>query len=73
MAAAHFATEPGYGGKSKEHDPPLLYHLGHDPSEKIDVAKQHPEVIAEIRRLADTHQQQITPGEPQLHKRIGQK
>ncbi len=70
---AHFLTQPGYGGKEKKHDPPLLYHLGHDPSEKHNVAKQHPDVLAEIAQIADTHRQELVPGEPQLGKRIGKK
>ena len=43
---AHFMTKAEYGDpKVTQHDPPLLYHLEHDPSEKYDVAKEHPEVI----------------------------
>ncbi len=70
---AHFLTQPGYGGKEQKHDPPLLYHLGHDPSEKHNVAKQHPDVLAEIVQIADTHRQEMVPGEPQLGKLIGKK
>ncbi|MFH1264130.1 MAG: arylsulfatase, partial [Planctomycetota bacterium] len=64
---AHFITRPAYGaGKPEAHDPPELYHLGHDPSEKFNVAEKHPEVIAEIRKLAEAHQAAMTPGVPQL-------
>jgi arylsulfatase A-like enzyme len=64
---AHFITRPAYGaGKAEPHDPPLLYHLGHDPSEKFDVAEKHPEVIAEIRKLVEAHQAALEPGPPQL-------
>jgi arylsulfatase A-like enzyme len=67
---AHFVTQPGYGGgKPVEHDPPLLYHLDHDPSEKHDVAKEHPSVIAAIRRLAQEHQATIEPVTNQLEKK----
>ncbi len=32
---AHFQTQAGYGQPQPEtHDPPLLFHLEHDPSEK---------------------------------------
>lgn len=69
---AHFITQPGYGaGKAEKHDPPLLYHLGHDPGERFNVAADHPEVLAEIRKIAQLHQEQMTPGEPQLGKTIG--
>ncbi len=71
---AHFATKPAFRpGKKEEHDPPLLYHLGHDPSEKYNIAEQHTDVIAKIRSIAESHRQGLTPGEPQLRKRIGAK
>jgi arylsulfatase A-like enzyme len=64
---AHFITQPAYGrGKAQEHDPPLLYHLGHDPSEQFNVAEDHPEVIEEIRRIADAHRETVEPVESQL-------
>jgi arylsulfatase A len=67
---AHFVTQPGYGGgKPVEHDPPLLYHLEHDPSERHDVGKEHPSVIAAIRRLAEEHQATIEPVTNQLEKK----
>ena len=53
---AHFATRPGYGArKAVLHDPPLLFHLGHDPGEKHDIAKKHPEIIADIRKEVERH------------------
>jgi arylsulfatase A-like enzyme len=69
----HLITKPAYGaGKAEEHDPPLLYDLGHDPGEKFNVAAEHPEVLAEIIEIARVHQKAMQPGEPQLGKRIGQ-
>ena len=52
---AHFKTKTSYvrGQKMVEHNPPLLYHLGHDPSEKHDVAKDHPDIIEKIQKLAE--------------------
>ncbi len=68
---AHFVTQSGYGGdKPVEHDSPLLYHLGHDPSEKYDIAKDHPDVIAAIRAEVERHRSQLVPGEDQLAERI---
>lgn len=64
---AHFRTQPGYGpSKAEEHEPPLLFHLGRDPSETRDVAAAHPEVIAHIRRAVAEHQSGMVPGKPQL-------
>jgi len=68
---AHFITKSEYGSDPEiAHDTPLLYNLDHDPSEKYDVAKQHPEVIAEIGRIAEAHRKTIPPVENQLDKRL---
>jgi arylsulfatase A-like enzyme len=38
---------------------PLLYNLHTDPSEKYNIAKDHPEIIAEIRKLLKDHESTI--------------
>lgn len=64
---AHFQTQTGYGQpKAEVHNPPLLFHLGRDPSEKRNVAANHPDVLAEIQQAVKTHQAGIIPGTPQL-------
>jgi arylsulfatase A len=69
---AHFITQAAYGaGKMETHDPPLLYHLEHDPSEKHDVSQRHPAVIASIRQAVAVHQANMTPGANQLEGKIG--
>lgn len=68
---AHFITQSEYGGEAaKTHETPELYNLDHDPSEKYNVAARHPEVIAEMRRIAEAHKKAIPPVENQLDKRI---
>lgn len=67
---AHFTTQSGYGDKPLKHDPPALYHLEHDPSEKYDIAKDHPDVVAELTTLLEAHNQAMVPGKPQLDERI---
>lgn len=53
---AHFITQPGYGsGAAETHDPPALYNLDHDPSERFDLAKAHPDIIAAIQKIAAEH------------------
>ena len=53
---AHFITQPAYGGGGpQQHDPPQLFNLEVDPGESHNVAADHPEVIAEIRRLVEEH------------------
>jgi arylsulfatase A len=64
---AHFFTQTGYGEATPElHDPPVLHHLGLDPSENRNVAADHPEVIEKIRAAVKDHQAHLIPGEPQL-------
>jgi len=64
---AHFRTQPGYGaGGPVDHDPPQLFHLEHDASERFDVAKQHAEVLAKIAVLRDEHQKTMQPAKSQL-------
>ncbi|MCU0915245.1 MAG: sulfatase [Planctomycetes bacterium] len=68
---AHFITQSAYGkDQPVAHDPPLLYHLGNDPSEKFNVAKAHPDVIAAIRQEVERHRTTLVPGEDQLAKVI---
>jgi len=64
---AHFMTQAAYGQRDPEkHDPPVLYHLEHDPSEKYDVAGQHPDVLEKIRELVAAHQKTLQPAPSQL-------
>jgi arylsulfatase A-like enzyme len=56
---AHLLTQAGYGPESKDsqtHDPPLLFHLEHDPSERENRSAAQPEVLAEIKQLIAEHQ-----------------
>jgi arylsulfatase A len=68
---AHFITKSEYGpDPAVTHDTPELYNLDHDPSEKFNVAPKHPEVIAEIQRIADAHKKAIPPVENHLDQRL---
>ncbi len=63
----HFRTQPGYGqAKVETHDPPLLFHLARDPSERFNVADKHANVLAEIRAAVEKHQAAVVAGAPQL-------
>ena len=68
---AHYLTKTSYVGQREavKHDPPLLYHLGHDPSERFDVAADHPDVLKEIAVAVTKHKASIKPVENQLTKR----
>ena len=69
---AHFITQLGYApGKPNPpipHDPPLLYHLEHDPSEQYDCAAKHKDVIAEIKQVVKEHKAKLKAGKNMLEE-----
>jgi len=70
---AHLQTQGEYGDRERvQHDPPLLYHLEHDPAEQFDVAGEHPNAIARIREALAAHNEALVRGEDQLAGRIGE-
>ena len=46
----------GIGPERTEHETPLLYHLGEDPSESYDLAAERPEILAEMLEAVREHQ-----------------
>lgn len=66
---AHRWTRSGYGkDPAAKHDPPLLFDLGIDPGERVDVAKDHPDVVADLLKAIADFEAGVTPGENQLEK-----
>ncbi len=66
---AHFSTQPAYGTGSNTrtpHDPPLLFHLEHDPGEQYNVNDKHPEVLQEIAETVAEHQRDLVIAPSQL-------
>ncbi len=64
---AHFMTQAAYGQqKPEQHDPPILYHLEHDPSETQNLADKHAEVIADIQKEVESHKRKLKPAPSQL-------
>lgn len=62
----------GYPARVEKLEKYQLFNLAHDPSEKIDVADQYPEVVAEIEAMVARHSETVVPVESQLAKRTGQ-
>lgn len=63
---AHFATYSGYGQEAPaNHNPPLLFHLPNDPGERFDIAADHPDVVADIRRELEKYHATLVPGKRQ--------
>jgi arylsulfatase A-like enzyme len=43
-----------------------LYNLDEDPSEKFDLARNRPEIVAELMTLIEQHRKTVVPGENQI-------
>lgn len=66
---AHFTTHGSYSQEPpKEHTPPLLYNIEVDPSEQYDVAKANPNVVEELKKVFETHVQNVVKAPPELDK-----
>src|SRR4029077_4310226 len=63
---APFITSGAYGaGEPRtEHNPPLLFNLADDPGEHHDIARTHPDVVADLVREADAHRRSMMAGPP---------
>jgi arylsulfatase A len=59
---AHFTTQPSYSSELPvKHDPPLLYNLNKDPSEKYEVGKNNPEIVADLTKEFEKQLSNIKP------------
>lgn len=68
---AHFTTRSAYGPDAPvAHDPPLLFQLGHDPSERFDVANIHPDVLADINKEVERHRRTVIAVKSQLEATV---
>jgi arylsulfatase A-like enzyme len=68
---AHFTTRTGYGPDAPlPHEPPLLFDLGHDPSEQFNIAASHPDVLAEIASEVQRHRATVKSVKNQLEDAI---
>ncbi len=63
----HLYTRTEYQGRKVEkHDPPLLYNVEGDPSEKYDVAAKHPDVIEDLTKEIEKHKSTVRTVPSQL-------
>jgi arylsulfatase A len=68
---AHLITQSAYGSDAPvAHEPPLLFHLGHDPSERFNVATNHSDVLADIAKEIERHRATVTPVKSQLEATV---
>jgi arylsulfatase A-like enzyme len=65
----HFTTgSPLEKKPAQTHRTPLLFHLKRDPSERWDVAKDNPAVVADLVGEAERHRQTVVPIKLQLEE-----
>ena len=51
--------------KSQIQSPPLLFNLATDPSERFNVALEHPDVVERLMKVIESHRASVSPGSPQ--------
>lgn len=68
---AHYIIEGAYGQFEEREvlETPMLFNLKEDPSEKYNVADEHPEVLAEIEEMVETHKENLVEVKDQLAER----
>lgn len=55
-----------YGRPPIKQDPPLLYHLEHDPGEQFDLTAKHPEIVSQLLETIQAHEATVEPAIDQL-------
>lgn len=64
---AFFVVPAGDGSAAASaNSNPQLYNLDQDPSEKFDLADRHPEILADLRKLADEHARTVVAVKNQI-------
>jgi len=66
---AHLTSQDA-GAKAQQNDPPLLFNLDIDPSERFDVAADHPDVVADLLKTVEAHRMTLEAVPSQLEARI---
>lgn len=62
----------GYPEELERLEPPQLFNLQHDPSERFNIAEEYPAIVEEIEQMVGNHKGTVVPVDSELDKRIGQ-
>jgi arylsulfatase A len=65
----HLSTVDSGKPGAVRHDPPLLFNLNEDPSERFDIADKQPEVVADLLKDVAAHRASFQPPPSQLESR----
>lgn len=62
----HFITSGAYGegDPRTEHNPPLLFNLAEDPSERFNIAARYPDIVADLVKAAEVHRKTVVATKP---------
>jgi uncharacterized sulfatase len=64
---AHFSVYGAFGGDGRtDLNEPELYDLESDPGEQYNIAAEHPDIVAELKALAETQAASVKPVVNQL-------
>jgi arylsulfatase A len=68
----HLITEGAYGlpPERTDHAAPLLYNLRTDVAERLDVAAEHPDIVADIMATIEAHREAMTIRPPIFDSRL---
>jgi len=70
---ALFESYETYKKPRVEHNPPLLYNVETDPSERFDVSKDHTDVLQDMQKEYDKQVATVKPAFQQLDKSLVKK
>jgi arylsulfatase A len=68
----HYITQTSYVKDTKRtvYEQPLLFNLNVDPSEKYNIASEHPEIVSEIQKIVEDHKSNVVSVKDQLAERV---
>ena len=68
----HYITQTSYVKDTKRtvYKQQLLFNIDVDPSEKYNIASEHPEIISKIQKMVEEHKSNVVSVKDQLAERV---